>query len=156
MLPQFCISLQKFAVFLLLALPHITLSLSLIQRRQHYRRPICESSQACSYVVNGIDMTFCDCPGEDKSCPTEPEFSINSKGTVYQFCEPRKIPICDEGQVATSVEDLQTAIHCVCPDNMVHRRRKIPGTRNSEYICEARSCQEPDNTCAVLGDVGVK
>ena len=142
-----------------------------IQRRQHYRRPICESSQACSYVVNGIDMTFCDCPGklwsnelksqfiftlgEDKSCPTGPEFSINSKGTVYQviyrveqwemkyyfkfqFCEPRKAPICDEGQVATSVEDLQTAIHCVCPDNMVHRRRKIPGTRNSEYICEVR------------------
>ncbi|PAV87036.1 hypothetical protein WR25_12699 isoform P [Diploscapter pachys] len=132
-----------------------------IQRRQHYRRPICESSQACSYVVNGIDMTFCDCPGEDKSCPTEPEFSINSKGTVYQvecrvkqrkmkyylqfqFCEPRKIPICDEGQVATSVEDLQTAIHCVCPDNMVHRRRKIPGTRNSEYICEVRGDHRSD------------
>ncbi|KAK6032013.1 hypothetical protein OSTOST_01821 [Ostertagia ostertagi] len=104
-------------------------------RLREYRRPQCTTEQTCSYEAFGMVFALCDCPGEEQSCPQDEENAVEHRGTLYNFCTTRNVPICEDGQISTTVSGIQTAIYCVCPDNndMVQQQTLIKGVTN--YTC---------------------
>ncbi|VDP48407.1 unnamed protein product [Heligmosomoides polygyrus] len=102
---------------------------------REYRRPQCTSEQTCSYEAFGMIFALCDCPGDDPICPRDPRNAIEHRGTVYNFCYPRSAPICEDGQVSTTVSGIQTAIHCICSDSndLVQQPTKLKDV--TSYMC---------------------
>ncbi|WKY16847.1 hypothetical protein Q1695_001453 [Nippostrongylus brasiliensis] len=110
-------------------------SMSEAMRLREYRRPVCSPEQSCFYEAFGMVFALCDCPGEDRSCPQEEEHSIEHRGTMYSFCEARDIPLCKDGDISTSVKGIQTAVHCICPDQ--NELVQMPGEQKdrTNYVC---------------------
>uniref|UniRef100_A0A1I7XRD1 EB domain-containing protein n=1 Tax=Heterorhabditis bacteriophora TaxID=37862 RepID=A0A1I7XRD1_HETBA len=121
------------SLILLIALPYISQAFTM---RRQYRRPVCEPNQSCSYDVMGMQFAFCDCPGPETRCPMNPSYTIDQRGTTYHFCAHREITVCEIGEVATTVDSIQTAIHCICPDSMELIKKDESNGSIKEFVCE--------------------
>lgn len=123
-------------------------------RLREYRRPQCTSEQTCSYEAFGMIFALCDCPGDDPICPRDPRNAIEHRGTVYNFCYPRSAPICEDGQVSTTVSGIQTAIHCICSDSndLVQQPTKLKDV--TSYMCRQRRLCNVDEACGLRSFVG--
>ncbi|EYC37881.1 hypothetical protein Y032_0759g2110, partial [Ancylostoma ceylanicum] len=104
-------------------------------RLREYRRPLCTEEQTCSYQALGVVFALCDCPGAEKSCPRDPENAVEHRGTQYHFCSARNVPLCEDGDISTTVTGIQTAIHCICAEgsDLVQERSEEKGITN--YAC---------------------
>ncbi|VDM60021.1 unnamed protein product [Angiostrongylus costaricensis] len=100
-----------------------------------YRRPVCTPQQSCSYEAFGILFALCDCPEENSMCPHDEKNAVEHRGTSLQFCSPRIVPICENEEISTTVAGIQTAIHCICPEDseLVQQPSKIKDV--TDYIC---------------------
>ncbi|CAI2355586.1 unnamed protein product [Caenorhabditis sp. 36 PRJEB53466] len=122
--------------------------------KRHYRRPICEPSQSCSYSYQQFTFELCDCPNM-KVCPVNN--GVQLKGITYQFCSARDLPVCRSDEIAAEVNILQTSIYCVCPNNKIYMKQKGTSNANAKYVCQEKAMCEPGHMCGVGNPlVGIK
>ncbi|KIH68880.1 hypothetical protein ANCDUO_00782 [Ancylostoma duodenale] len=121
---------------------------------REYRRPVCTEEQTCSYKALGVVFALCDCPGEEKSCPRDPENAVEHRGTHYHFCSARNVPVCEDGDISTTVTGIQTAIHCICAEgsDLIQERSEEKGITN--YACRQRRLCNNEEACGLRSFVG--
>ncbi|KAK5969860.1 hypothetical protein GCK32_000894 [Trichostrongylus colubriformis] len=116
-------------------------------RLRQYRRPLCTTEQTCSYEAFGMVFALCDCPGDEKSCPQDEENAVEHRGTLYSFCTSRKVPVCEDGQISTTVSGIQTAIHCVCADSYEMVQQPTGSKDVTNYTCRQKRLCSNDEAC---------
>ncbi|CAJ0609771.1 unnamed protein product [Cylicocyclus nassatus] len=123
-------------------------------RLREYRRPTCSEEETCSYKALGVVFALCDCPGEEKLCPKEPENAVEHRGTRYYFCSPRIVPACKDGDISTTVTGIQTAIHCTCPEehDLIQEPSEEKGV--TSYACRQRRICNSTEACGLRSFVG--
>uniref|UniRef100_A0A8R1I1B0 Uncharacterized protein n=2 Tax=Caenorhabditis japonica TaxID=281687 RepID=A0A8R1I1B0_CAEJA len=143
--------LPCFIIALFLAASTFSMTLN-----RHYRRPICEFSQSCSYAYQQFTFELCDCPNM-KACPTN--HGIQLKGITYQFCSARKLTMCEPDEIAAEVDIIQTSIYCVCPHTEIYVKRKDESKSVVRYVCQEKGKKEcePGEICGVGNPIiGIK
>ncbi|KAJ1352507.1 hypothetical protein KIN20_008850 [Parelaphostrongylus tenuis] len=123
-------------------------------RMLDYRRPVCTPEQSCSYEAFGILFALCDCPHENSVCPRDEKNAVEHRGTFYNFCSPRNVQICEHGEISTTVSGIQTAIHCICPEDneLVQQPNEIKGV--TDYVCRQKRHCIIDEVCGLKSSVG--
>uniref|UniRef100_A0A1I7U7K5 EB domain-containing protein n=2 Tax=Caenorhabditis tropicalis TaxID=1561998 RepID=A0A1I7U7K5_9PELO len=123
-------------------------------QKRHYRRPVCEPSQSCSYGFQQFTFELCDCP-DAKPCPMDN--GVQLKGITYQFCGARELPMCASDEIAAEIDVLQTSIYCVCPLNQIYVKQKETVNANVKYVCQEKEVCEAGQMCGVGNPiVGIK
>ncbi|CAO4382856.1 unnamed protein product [Caenorhabditis nigoni] len=141
------------AVLVLISLPLGTPAMSL---KRHYRRPLCEPSQSCSYSYQQFTFELCDCP-QAESCPMDN--GVQLKGITYQFCGSRELPVCAPQEIAAEINNLQTSIYCVCPFEQIYvKQKESPINKvNVKYVCQEKEMCEAGQMCGAGNHiVGIK
>ncbi|CCD69442.1 EB domain-containing protein [Caenorhabditis elegans] len=139
------------SLILLATFPTLSSTMTL---KRHYRRPVCEPTQSCSYSYQQFTFELCDCP-ESKSCPMDN--GVQLKGITYQFCAARELPECASDETAAEINMLQTSIYCVCPPNQIYVKQKDTSKANAKYVCQEKAMCEPGQMCGVGNPiVGIK
>ncbi|XGW32586.1 hypothetical protein V3C99_017271 [Haemonchus contortus] len=121
---------------------------------REYRRPICTPEQTCSYEAFDMVFALCDCPGKDHTCPQNEGNAVEHRGTLYNFCTSRNVPICEDGQISTTVSGIQTAIYCVCPESHEMVQQPTQAKDETNYACRQKRLCSNDEACAIRSFVG--
>ncbi|KAK6765395.1 hypothetical protein RB195_025354 [Necator americanus] len=137
-------------IIIVLALQNVANSF----RQRDYQRPVCSEEQTCSYEALGVVFALCDCPAEEKTCPQDPKNAIEHRKTQYFFCSRRNVPVCEDGDISTTVTGIQTAIHCICDEayDLVQEKSVDKGT--TIYACQQRRLCNPEEDCGLRSFVG--